>query len=142
MFSENLKAARKAKGITQEELALRLNVVRQTVSKWEKGLSVPDADLLIRLSEELEIPVSKLLGTKVIEQQEDTDTVAEQLSQINALLSDRIRRTRLFVKIILIVVCVVFCVVLICTVIQFAGTTGLHGEVTVLPDIESVVTSD
>ena len=41
MFQNNLKALRKEKGITQEELAARLNVVRQTVSKWEKGLSVP-----------------------------------------------------------------------------------------------------
>ena len=49
MFSENLKAARKAKGYTQEELAIKLNVVRQTVSKWEKGLSVPDADVLSRI---------------------------------------------------------------------------------------------
>lgn len=40
MFSENLKALRKARGMTQEELAARLHVVRQTVSKWEKGVSL------------------------------------------------------------------------------------------------------
>ncbi|HIT02416.1 MAG TPA: helix-turn-helix transcriptional regulator [Candidatus Enterenecus merdae] len=40
MFSENLKALRKAKGLTQEELAARLHIVRQTVSKWEKGVSL------------------------------------------------------------------------------------------------------
>ena len=62
MFSENLKAYRKAKGLTQEELAVRLHVVRQTVSKWEKGLSVPDADLLVRLAEVLEVSVSQLPG--------------------------------------------------------------------------------
>ena len=65
MFSENLKAYRKAKGLTQEELAVRLHVVRQTVSKWEKGLSVPDADLLVRLAEVLEVSVSQLLGAGV-----------------------------------------------------------------------------
>ena len=54
MLAENLKALRKAKGLSQEELAARLHVVRQTVSKWEKGRSVPDADLLIRLAEELD----------------------------------------------------------------------------------------
>ena len=39
MFSENLKTLRKASGFSQEQLAIRLNVVRQTVSKWEKGVS-------------------------------------------------------------------------------------------------------
>lgn len=65
MFQDNLKALRKRKGITQEELATRLNVVRQTVSKWEKGLSVPDSELLIKLAEILEVPVSQLLGSKI-----------------------------------------------------------------------------
>ena len=46
MLQENIKVFRKERGLTQEELAIRLNVVRQTVSKWEKGLSVPDAELL------------------------------------------------------------------------------------------------
>lgn len=39
MLSENLKTLRRQKGFTQEDLAARLNVVRQTVSKWEKGVS-------------------------------------------------------------------------------------------------------
>ena len=65
MFQDNLKALRKRKGITQEELATRLNVVRQTVSKWKKGLSVPDSELLIKLAEILEVPVSRLLGSKI-----------------------------------------------------------------------------
>ena len=55
MFSENLKTLRKQKGFSQEELATRLHVVRQTISKWEKNLSVPDADTLIRLAEILEV---------------------------------------------------------------------------------------
>ena len=65
MFSENLKAVRKAKGYTQEELAIKLNVVRQTVSKWEKGLSVPDADVLSRIADVLDTKVSVLLGGSV-----------------------------------------------------------------------------
>ena len=40
MLSDNLKALRKAKGFSQEELAIKLNIVRQTVSKWEKGDSL------------------------------------------------------------------------------------------------------
>ena len=53
MLNENIRAIRKSKGLSQQELAVKLNVVRQTVSKWEKGLSVPDSDLLIALSEAL-----------------------------------------------------------------------------------------
>ena len=49
MLNENIKSLRKSKGLSQEELAIKLNVVRQTISKWEKGLSVPDSDLLISL---------------------------------------------------------------------------------------------
>ena len=86
MFQDNLKALRKRKGITQEELATRLNVVRQTVSKWEKGLSVPDSELLIKLAEILEVPVSRLLGSK-IETAEQPDALAEQLSRINEQLA-------------------------------------------------------
>ena len=62
MLSENIKAVRKSKGLSQAELAVRLNVVRQTISKWEQGLSVPDSDMLISISEALETPVSVLLG--------------------------------------------------------------------------------
>lgn len=102
MFSENLKTMRKAKGFTQEELAMRLSVVRQTVSKWEKGLSVPDADLLMRISEILEVSTSALLGGK-IENEQDTDMVAEQLSRINEQLVYKSRYTRRLIKTILIV---------------------------------------
>lgn len=57
MFQENLKTLRKKKGVTQEELTARLNVVRQTVSKWEKDQSVPDAlaEQLARINEQLVI---------------------------------------------------------------------------------------
>ena len=65
MFSDNLKTMRKEKGFSQEQLATRLNVVRQTISKWEKGLSVPDAELLIQLAEVLDVEVSDLLGEKI-----------------------------------------------------------------------------
>lgn len=71
MLSKNIKAIRKSKGLSQQELAIKLNVVRQTVSKWEQGLSVPDSDMLISLSEVLETPVSTLLGETVIEAEAD-----------------------------------------------------------------------
>ena len=62
MFKDNLKTIRKEKGISQEVLAKELNVVRQTISKWEKGLSIPDGDMLIKISQILDTPVEVLLG--------------------------------------------------------------------------------
>ena len=95
MFSENLKTLRKQKGFSQEELASRLHVVRQTISKWEKNLSVPDADTLIRLAEILEVSVSELLGSKIeTENGNATNDIAEQLSRINEQLAIKNRRSR------------------------------------------------
>ena len=71
MLNENIKAIRKSKGLSQEEFAIKLNVVRQTVSKWENGLSVPDSDMLLTISEILETPVSILLGETIIETKAD-----------------------------------------------------------------------
>lgn len=93
MFQENLKTLRKQRGFTQETLAERLNVVRQTVSKWEKGLSVPDAELLVKLSEILEVPVSTLLGRR-IEGETEPNAVAEQLARINEQLVIKNRRAK------------------------------------------------
>ena len=61
MLKDNLKSVRKSKGLSQEELAIKLNVVRQTISKWEQGLSVPDAKMLISISEVFDTPISTLL---------------------------------------------------------------------------------
>ena len=84
MLNENIKAIRKAKGLSQQELAVKLNIVRQTVSKWEQGLSVPDADLLIALSQALETPVSTLLGETVMESEADRlQAISEKLEVIN-----------------------------------------------------------
>lgn len=106
MFGENLKTLRKQKGFSQEELATRLHVVRQTISKWEKNLSVPDADTLIRLAEILEVSVSELLGAK-IENENTASDVAEQLSRINEQLAIKNRRSRRIWKIVAIVLAVI-----------------------------------
>lgn len=106
MFSENLKILRKQKSFSQEELATRLHVVRQTISKWEKNLSVPDADTLIRLAEILEVSVSELLGTK-IENENTASDVAEQLSRINEQLAIKNRRSRRIWKIIAIILAII-----------------------------------
>ena len=104
MLSENIQAARKSKGLSQQELAEKLNVVRQTVSKWEKGLSVPDADTLIKIAEILEVSVEALLGGKVPGSDSSdggsaSNEIAEQLTRINEQLAVRNRRTKIVLKI-------------------------------------------
>ena len=90
MLNENIKTIRKSKGLSQQELAVKLNIVRQTVSKWEQGLSVPDSDMLISLSEVLETPVSILLGETVIETEVDTlKAISEKLEVINLQLAQK-----------------------------------------------------
>ncbi len=90
MLSENMKTIRKSKGLSQEELAIKLNVVRQTISKWEQGLSVPDADMLISIAEVFETSVSTLLGEAVAETRvDDVRTISEKLEVINLQLARR-----------------------------------------------------
>lgn len=91
MLSDNIQKYRKQKGWSQEELAVRLNVVRQTISKWERGTSVPDADMLIQLSDLLGVSVSTLLGIE--EKNWRADALAEELAAVNAELARRNRRT-------------------------------------------------
>ena len=106
MLNENIKTLRKTKGLTQDELAIRLNVVRQTVSKWEKGLSVPDAEMLQRIADVFEVNVSQLLGA-AISQNENVDIIAEQLSRINEQLIAKNNRSRKIWKTIGIILAIV-----------------------------------
>lgn len=90
MLKENIKSIRKSKGLSQEELSIKLNVVRQTISKWEQGLSVPDSEMLISISEVLETPVSTLLGENISESKgNDLKAISEKLEIINLQLSQR-----------------------------------------------------
>lgn len=112
MLRENIKMLRKAKGLSQEELALKLNVVRQTISKWEQGLSVPDADLLLALSEALEAPVSTLLGeTVAVPKADDLKAISEKLEVINLQLAQRKTARRRLLQGLLLALCVVIVVI-------------------------------
>lgn len=93
MLGDNIKTLRKNKGFTQEELAIRLNVVRQTISKWEKGFSVPDAEALQKLADVLEVDIKQLLGADVQLEQKN-DEMVEQLARINEQLVIKNRRAR------------------------------------------------
>ena len=106
MLKENIKAIRKSKGLSQQELAVKLNVVRQTVSKWEQGLSVPDSDLLIAISEALGTPVSTLLGETVMETEADSlKAISEKLEVINLQLAQRKTTGRKMIRGLLIALC-------------------------------------
>lgn len=111
MLNENIKAIRKSKGLSQEELAVKLNVVRQTISKWETGLSVPDADMLIRISEVLGTPVSTLLGQTITEAKaDDLKIISEKLEVINLQLAQRKETGRKILHWLFIVLCVMITV--------------------------------
>ena len=103
MLNENIKNLRKSKGLSQEELAVKLNVVRQTVSKWENGLSVPDADMLIALSQVLDTPVSTLLAPA---ESDDLKAISEKLEVINLQLARKKTAERRFLRGLLMAVCI------------------------------------
>lgn len=89
MLKDNLKILRKNKGLSQEELSVKLHVVRQTISKWESGLSVPDAEMLVTISELFETPVSEILGENIEKQEkDDLKVISEKLEVINEQLSN------------------------------------------------------
>ena len=120
MLNENIKALRKTKGLTQDELAIRLNVVRQTISKWEKGLSVPDAEMLQKIAEVFEVNVSQLLGSP-INQNENVDIIAEQLSRINEQLVVKNNRSRKIWKTIGIILAIIIVVQLLLVALGFTA---------------------
>lgn len=125
MLNENIKAFRKSKGLSQQELAVKLNVVRQTVSKWEQGRSVPDSDMLISLSEVLKIPVSTLLGETVIETEVDgLKAISEKLEVINLQLAQRKNTGRKIVRWLLISLCAIIVMIFTALIIWSSPYLG------------------
>lgn len=125
MLNENIKAFRKSKGLSQQELAVKLNVVRQTVSKWEQGRSVPDSDMLISLSEVLETPVSTLLGETVIETEVDSlKAISEKLEVINLQLAQRKTTGRRIVRWLLISLCAIIVMIFAALIIWSSPYLG------------------
>ena len=119
MLKDNIKSIRKSKGLSQEELAIKLNVVRQTISKWEQGLSVPDSEMLISISEVLETPVSTLLGENISESKvDDLKAISEKLEIINLQLSKRKESIRKFWHWTFISICLI-------TIIIFIGISAI-----------------
>lgn len=112
MLSENIKAIRKSKGLSQQEFAVKLNVVRQTISKWEQGMSVPDSDKLISIAEVLETPVSVLLGETAVETEaDDIKAISEKLEIVNLQLAQRKTTKRKIIHRLFIALCAVIVII-------------------------------
>ena len=125
MLDENIKQLRKAKGLSQQELAIKLNVVRQTISKWEQGLSVPDSDMLISLSEALETSVSTLLGEPVVETEADhLKAISKKLEVINLQLAQRKTTRRKIIRWLLISLCVIIVMIFAALIIWSSPYLG------------------
>lgn len=122
MLSDNIKVLRKAKGLSQEELAIKLNVVRQTVSKWEKGLSVPDAQMLTQLAEALDVSVSELLGEPEIREEDpQVQILAAKLEVLNGQFAKQAEQRRKIWRAVFIMLgCVALLILLLC-VADFAS---------------------
>ena len=109
MLHENLKRIRKSKGLSQGELAIKINVVRQTISKWEQGLSVPDSEMLLKISEALDTPVSVLLGGAVTEESEENDLqiMASKLELLNEQYANNCEHRRKYRRFIFIIIALI-----------------------------------
>ncbi len=121
MLKDNLKTLRKNKGLSQEELSIKLNVVRQTISKWESGLSVPDAEMLIAISEIFETPVSEILGESIEEKEKnDLQAISEKLEVINEQLSMNQKQKRK--KILSFLIITNMCIILLFVLLAVLGS--------------------
>lgn len=129
MLNENIKALRKSKGLSQEELAIKLNVVRQTISKWEKGLSVPDSEMLVSIAEVFETSVSTLLGETIVEEREDElKVISEKLEVINLQLSEKNRKRQKILHWIFISMCAIIVISFICLISYNSAYLGWNHD--------------
>lgn len=140
MFAENLKKIRKDKGYTQETLAEKLNVVRQTVSKWEKGLSLPDVDMLSKIVNVLETDVNILLDGQITTT--DQSEIVKQLAKINEQLTIKNRRYKKIMKtiaIILLIIVIFGILLVILNIGTFISISNSETTTTVETMIKEVV---
>lgn len=130
MLNENLSRIRRERGLTQESLAIKLNVVRQTISKWENGTAVPDADMLCRISDALDVSIAELLGSPEHVDKMDITAIAKSLAEINQQLAVRNRRSHNVLKVILGAAIALFLLIAIVVVLDIStGTSVIDNNV-------------
>ena len=136
MFAENLKKIRKDKGYTQEILAEKLNVVRQTVSKWEKGLSLPDVDMLSKIANVLETDVNILLDGQITTT--DQSEIVKQLAKIK-IKNRRYKKIMKTIAIILLIIVIFGILLVILNIGTFISISNSETTTTVETMIKEVV---
>ena len=136
MLCHNLKSLRKAKGLSQEELAIKLSVVRQTVSKWENGISVPDAEMLIKIAEALDSTVNILLGEQVIiEEESELKAIASKLELLNGQIAQRNERVRKIWRLVFIIVITITASSLLVTFLNFVHYRAVMSDMSATTSI-------
>ena len=131
MLNVNLSKVRKERGLTQEALAVKLNVVRQTISKWENGTAVPDADTLCRIAEALDVSVVDLLGSPVNEEKMDMTAIAKSLAEINEQLAIKNRRSSKVLKVICGIIIGIFLITVILVILYISVRTPIINDTSV-----------
>ncbi len=137
MLSENIKILRKEKGMSQEELAAKLNVVRQTVSKWEQNLSVPDSEMLISIAEVFDVPVSQLLGETVetVDTKTELEKISQKLENLNEMIAQKNSKNR---RSLLLIVAVCLIIIAIC-VLLFAVMVTVSLCIAIAPSTDIAI---
>lgn len=121
-FNNRLYQLRKQKGLSQEELANRLNVSRQTVSKWEVGDSTPDMEKLIAMSDLFDVSLDRLVMGKEDEEKPPISAKSEFATVLNekVLTSNNKKKAKRILKIVGIIAAAILLIDVISMIIYFA----------------------
>ena len=105
---------RKSKKLTQEQLAEKLGISDRAVSKWERGLNLPDASLMLELSKILEISVNELLSGEIIKKEKYMEKAEGNLVELNEII-ERSNKRFLILEIVLIIISLFAFIIMIYT---------------------------
>lgn len=121
-FNNRLYQLRKQKGLSQEELANRLNVSRQTVSKWEVGDSTPDMEKFIAMSDLFDVSLDKLVMGKEDEETPPSTTKSEFVTVLNekVLTNKNKKRAKSILKVVGIILAAILLIDVISMITYFA----------------------